>query len=96
MPLNSGEASDQRVEHGGMHAPREFDARGRAALPADGPDQGLKLRTLLATYGALGGRDAALLLHSLEGGEALIERLGREAQLGKTQGLPARVIPVGH
>lgn len=58
-------------------------------------DQGLKLRTLLATYGASGGRDAALLLHSQEGGQTLVEQLGRQAQLGKAQGLPARVIPVG-
>jgi hypothetical protein len=27
-----------------MHAMREFETRGRAALPADGPDQGLQLR----------------------------------------------------
>lgn len=59
------------------------------------PDQGLKLRTLLSTYAASGGRDAALLLHSQEGGQALVEQLGRQAQLGKAQGLPARVIPVG-
>ncbi len=59
------------------------------------PDQGRKLRTLLSTYANAGGRDAALLLHSEEGGRALIEKLGREAQLGKAQGVPANVIPVG-
>ncbi|MDQ0035007.1 ferredoxin [Variovorax boronicumulans] len=59
------------------------------------PDQGLKLRKLLTTYAAAGGRDAALLLHSQEGGQALVEQLGRQAQLGKAQGVPARVIPVG-
>ncbi|MGJ7607649.1 4Fe-4S dicluster domain-containing protein [Variovorax sp. LT1R20] len=58
------------------------------------PDQGLKLRKLLSTYIAAGGRDAALLLHSQEGGQALVEQLGRQAQLGKAQGVPARVIPV--
>ncbi|QRF63197.1 4Fe-4S dicluster domain-containing protein [Variovorax paradoxus] len=59
------------------------------------PDQGLKLRKLLGAYTAAGGRDAALLLHSQESGQALIERLGRQAQLGTAQGVPARVIPVG-
>ncbi len=59
------------------------------------PDQGLKLRKLLGAYTAAGGRDAALLLHSQESGQALIERLGRRAQLGAAQGVPARVIPVG-
>ena len=58
------------------------------------PDQGRKLRTLLATYAQAGGRDAVLLLHSQEAGQALIERLGRDAQLGKAQGVPARVMPV--
>jgi ferredoxin len=59
------------------------------------PDQGTKLRTLLATYAAAGGREAVLLLHGREGGQALIEQLGREARLGRAQGVPARVIPVG-
>ncbi len=58
------------------------------------PDQGTKLRTLLATYAAAGGRDAVLLLHSQEGGRALVEQLGREARLGRAQGVPAQVIPV--
>ena len=59
------------------------------------PDQGLKLRTLLSTYAGAGGRDAVLLLHSEEGGQALVAQLGRQAQLGKAQGVPANVIPVG-
>ena len=59
------------------------------------PDQGLKLRTLLSTYAGAGGRDATLLLHSQEAGQALLEQLGRQAQLGKAQGVPANVIPVG-
>ena len=58
------------------------------------PDQGRKLRTLLSTYAGAGGRDAALLLHSQEEGKALVERLGRQAQLGKAQGVPAHVIPI--
>jgi len=58
------------------------------------PDQGRKLRTLLSTYAGAGGRDAALLLHSEEGGRVLVEQLGRAAQLGKAQGVPANVIPV--
>lgn len=58
------------------------------------PDQGLKLRTLLSTYAGAGGRDAALLLHSEEGGQALVAQLGRQAQLGKARGVPAHVIPV--
>lgn len=59
------------------------------------PEQGIRLRTLLSTYAAAGGRDAVLLLHSQEGGQALIDRLGREARLGHAQGVPAQVIPVG-
>ncbi|MDM0033064.1 4Fe-4S binding protein [Variovorax sp. J22P271] len=59
------------------------------------PDQGLRLRTLLSTYAAAGGRDGALLLHSEAGGQALVAQLGRQAQLGKARGVPAHVIPVG-
>jgi len=59
------------------------------------PEQGLKLRTLLSTYLQAGGREPALLLHGDEGGRALIEQLGRQAQLGKANGVPAQVIPVG-
>jgi ferredoxin len=58
-------------------------------------EQGVKLRTLLATYQKAGGKDAALLLHSQEAGAALIGDLGRAASLDKTvRGVPARVIPV--
>lgn len=59
------------------------------------PHQGLKLRTLLSTYFGAGGREATLLLHGQEGGQALVEQLGRKAQLGKARGVPANVIPVG-
>jgi ferredoxin len=58
------------------------------------PEQGTRLRTLLGTYAAAGGREAVLLLHSQEGGRALIEQLGREARLGRAHGVPAQVIPV--
>jgi ferredoxin len=58
-------------------------------------EQGVKLRTLLATYAKAGGKDAALLLHSQEAGAALISDLGRAAALDKSvRGVPARVIPL--
>lgn len=58
-------------------------------------EQGVKLRTLLATYAKAGGKDAALLLHSQEAGAALVNDLGRMAQLDKAvRGVPARVIPL--
>lgn len=58
------------------------------------PDQGVKLRTLLATYAQAGGRDATLLLHSQEQGAQRVEALGRAARLQQAQGVPANVIPV--
>jgi ferredoxin len=51
-------------------------------------DLGKRVRTLLATYRAAGGRDPCLLFHD-EKGRELILRLGRRGK-----GLPARVIPV--
>lgn len=57
-------------------------------------DQATKLKTLLATYARAGGKQAALLLHSEERGRVLVEELGRAAQLGVAQGVPANVIPV--
>jgi ferredoxin len=64
------------------------------------PEQGVKLKTLLATYARCGGKNAALLLHSQQGGTRLVGDLGRAAQLdrashGGTHGVPARVLPVG-
>lgn len=57
--------------------------------------QGRRLRTLLTTYAAAGGRDAALLLHSEGAGAQLLDDLGRAARLDRRiLGLPARVIPV--
>ncbi|MEP6721859.1 MAG: 4Fe-4S binding protein [Variovorax sp.] len=58
------------------------------------PDQGRKMRTLLSTYAKAGGRDATLLLHSEERGQALIGELGRAAQLGRAHGVPANVMPL--
>jgi ferredoxin len=57
-------------------------------------EQGVKFKTLLSTYTKAGGRDAVLLLHSQERGQALVEEVGRAAQLGVAQGVPANVIPV--
>ena len=63
-------------------------------------DQGVKLKTLLATYQRSGGKDAALLLHSQGAGARLLGDLGRAAQLEKgqkdgTHGVPARVLAGG-
>jgi len=52
------------------------------------PDLGARIKTLLATYRAAGGRDPCLLFHDAAG-RAMIERLGRRGR-----GLPSRVIPV--
>ncbi|WP_245901365.1 4Fe-4S binding protein [Simplicispira suum] len=57
-------------------------------------EQGLRLRTVLARYGAAGGRDPVLVLHSQVRGQALVDELGRAAQVGIAQGLPARCIPM--
>jgi ferredoxin len=57
-------------------------------------EQGTKLKTLLSTYQKAGGKDAVILLHSQDAGQALVNELGRAAQLKVAQGLPAHVIPV--
>ena len=62
-------------------------------------EQGVKFKTLLSTYTRSGGKNAALLLHSQEGGTRLLGDLGRAAQLDRgdkqgTHGVPARVLPV--
>ena len=57
-------------------------------------EQGEKIRTLLSAYQAAGGRDAAILLHSQDKGQAMLDELGRGAQLKVMQGVPARVMPV--
>jgi ferredoxin len=58
------------------------------------PTQGQKIKTLLATYLQAGGTAPVLLFHSQERGQALVEEVGRAAQLGVAQGVPANVIPV--
>ncbi|HSV36535.1 MAG TPA: 4Fe-4S binding protein [Ramlibacter sp.] len=57
-------------------------------------EQGRKFKTLLSTYAQAGGEAPMLLLHSQERGQALVEELGRAAQLGVAHGVPANVIPV--
>ena len=58
-------------------------------------DQGNTLKTLLATYTRAGGKHAAVLLHSQEGGARLLGDLGRAARLDPaTRGVPARVLPL--
>lgn len=57
-------------------------------------DQGQKLKTLLASYAKAGGKAACLLVHSQGAGQKLVEELGRAAQLGVAQGVPAQVMPV--
>ncbi|NMM85739.1 4Fe-4S ferredoxin [Rhodococcus sp. SRB_17] len=57
-------------------------------------DLGKRVRTLLGTYVAAGGRDAALLLHSQEEGAASINALGRAASAGRAHGVPSRVLPL--
>ena len=56
--------------------------------------QGQQLKTLLSTYQKAGGKDAVILLHSQEAGQALVNELGRAAQLKVAHGVPAHVIPV--
>ena len=58
-------------------------------------EQGVALKTLLSTYARAGGKNAAVLLHSHEGGVRLIGDLGRAARIDlATRGVPARVLPV--
>ena len=52
-------------------------------------DLGTQIKTLLRTYRAAGGKDAALLLHDANAGVAAIGELAR-----KGDGLPARYLPV--
>ena len=58
-------------------------------------DTGSKLKTLLSTYAKVGGKEAALLLHSQQQGARLLNDLGRSARIDPdTRGLPARVLPL--
>src|SRR5690606_3514956 len=58
------------------------------------PDNGLRLRTLLNTYGKSDGKDAAILLHNQARGANLVLNLGKLAKTGALAGMPARVMPV--
>ena len=58
------------------------------------PEQGGAIRALLQAYERAGGRDAVLLLHSQGRGKALVEELGRAAQLRVARGLPSAVLPL--
>ena len=57
-------------------------------------DLGRRLKTLIGTYRDAGGKDACVLFHNASTSRELIARLARRALLGKTGGLPARVIPL--
>jgi ferredoxin len=56
-------------------------------------EQGVRLKTLLSTYAKAGGHNASLLFHSQGSGQQAIDALGRAAQLGSAQGVPASMIP---
>ncbi len=58
-------------------------------------EQGAKIKSLITTYNAAGGKEPALLMHSQGRGAQLIEQLGRAAQLKKAKGVPHNLIPVG-
>jgi len=53
------------------------------------PDLGMRLKTLLTTYGGAGGTQACVLFHDAAEGRVALLANGRKAN-----GLPARVIPV--
>ncbi len=57
-------------------------------------EQGAKIKSLLTTYAAAGGKEPVLLLHSQGAGLQLIEQLGRAAQLKKAHGVPHNVMPL--
>jgi ferredoxin len=57
------------------------------------PDTGMRLKTALNVYREAAGRDAAIVLHNMEAGRALLRALGRRAIRGG-RGLPARAIPL--
>ncbi|HLL12248.1 MAG TPA: 4Fe-4S dicluster domain-containing protein, partial [Rubrivivax sp.] len=57
-------------------------------------DMGVRLRTLLGTYAAAGGRDAALLFHSEGTGTRLVDDLGRHARLAGGS-VPGAIVPAG-
>ncbi|MCX7960913.1 MAG: 4Fe-4S binding protein [Burkholderiales bacterium] len=66
------------------------------------PDIGRRLKTLLSTYAAAGGRDACVLFFDHEAGRTLVLATGRRAGFGERglgargagRGLPARILPL--
>ena len=58
-------------------------------------EQGTKIKSLITTYSAAGGKEPALLMHSQGQGAQLIEQLGRAAQLKRAKGVPHNLIPIG-
>ena len=58
-------------------------------------EQGAKIKSLLSTYSAAGGKEPVLLMHSQGQGAQLIEQLGRAAQLKRAKGVPHNLIPMG-
>ncbi len=58
-------------------------------------EQGAKIKSLITTYTAAGGKEPALLMHSQGQGAQLIEQLGRAAQLKRAKGVPHNLIPLG-
>ncbi|MCW5642633.1 MAG: 4Fe-4S binding protein [Rhodoferax sp.] len=58
-------------------------------------DQGVRLKTALATYLRNGGKQPAVLLHNQQGASRLLDDLGRAARLDPDlHGVPARVLPL--
>ncbi|MFZ6772639.1 4Fe-4S binding protein [Undibacterium sp. SXout7W] len=56
-------------------------------------DTGLHVRTLLSSFSKAGGKAAALLFHSKEAGDRLLQQAGQNVSQGGA-GIPARVIPL--
>lgn len=57
-------------------------------------DTGTRIKTVLGTYRAAGGKDACLVFHNAEDGRALVQSLGRRSAQNAGRGLPARLIPM--
>jgi ferredoxin len=60
----------------------------------EAPYTGRQLKTLLGTYRQARGRDATVLLHDRDGGQRLIDQLGRRAMVGRAAGVPVNVLPL--
>jgi len=57
-------------------------------------EHGVRFKTLLSTFLKAGGKQPVLMLHSMKAGQALVDDVGRFAQLGVAKGLPSTVIPI--